>query len=724
MKKKVRTSLIAALILGAAPVWAQTEQVDLYELSLEELMNVSVVSASKEKERLFDAPVAAYTVTREEISRAGVLSIPEALRLIPGVVVREVTSGNYDIHLRGFDNPAKYTYGQNQVNTVTLLMINNRPVFNYNSGGTFWESLPVDLADIERIEVVAGPSAPLFGPNAVTGVINIITREFTQKELLVSGQVQRSLPTGFAVGSLALGKQVGEKLSIGVTGNYQERLRTDDQQYLIAYGGQPGGYVSSEEFRSQEVDSLGLTPERSLLRKGLNAYVNYRISDNIQLDYSAGIQAAEAQRIMFTTITTTNHTESNSMYSNLSAKIHDLSVRMSYVNGDDELHKLSEGYTTKYDYNVFDLMADYEIKAGDKLRFRPSFNYQTSEYTDLAYLDQAQLGGLLNADRTISSMAGSLRADYTPIKGLRLIGSGRVDKFDVNEDYYFSYQFASTYAVSEKLLVRAVHGKSYSGIFYNYAFIDATVPTSSTDFYVALADKNIRSTANTMTEVGVRFNVLSNVQLDVTAFTQKLEDVSLLTYLNSQQFDLGGSIYSFDYHQAANLPFTLHQNGLTASVNWMASKDLQFRPFVTIQATEARNFDFYNNPHATGVAYTGKEVRHESTPTVYGGWYLNYAPLKRLNINTSAYFFGAHHVSHQTDLNTVFVDGVAVNNGEVNTEGDIAAKMLINAKASYLVVDKLSIFVGGKNLLNKNSREYYGTDRVGSQYFGGVSYNF
>src|SRR6186713_1187346 len=91
------------------------EDVDLYSLSLEELMNVPIVSASKKSETLFDAPLSSYTITRADIDKAGSTSIMEALRLAPGVIVREQANGVYDIHIRGFDNILR----TNETNTKT-----------------------------------------------------------------------------------------------------------------------------------------------------------------------------------------------------------------------------------------------------------------------------------------------------------------------------------------------------------------------------------------------------------------------------------------------------------------------------------------------------------------------------------------------------------------------------------------------------------------------------
>ena len=105
--KTVFNFFILFCLLNSSAVLAQetnTEEVDLYELSLEELLNIPINSASKKDETLFDAPLSSYTITRADIDKSGATSIMEALRLAPGVIVREQTNGVYDIHIRGLDN--------------------------------------------------------------------------------------------------------------------------------------------------------------------------------------------------------------------------------------------------------------------------------------------------------------------------------------------------------------------------------------------------------------------------------------------------------------------------------------------------------------------------------------------------------------------------------------------------------------------------------------------
>src|SRR5258706_2574348 len=109
-------------------------------------------------------------------------------------------------------------------------MVDNRPVFNHGLGGTYWESLPVDINDVERIEIVRGPSSALFGPNAVTGVINIITKRMGDKKNLVNANAQAGT-LGTVITNLSLRRSFSEKVSLLVTGNFQNRQPVDNDYY-------------------------------------------------------------------------------------------------------------------------------------------------------------------------------------------------------------------------------------------------------------------------------------------------------------------------------------------------------------------------------------------------------------------------------------------------------------------------------------------------------------
>ncbi|MEE8311392.1 MAG: TonB-dependent receptor [Candidatus Binatia bacterium] len=141
--------------------------VDLAELSLEELMNIEVYSASKKKQKLTDAAAAVYVLTNEDIRRSGATNIPEALRVVPGVEVARIDANNWAITIRGFND---------RFANKLLVLIDGRSVYTPLFAGVYWDVQDVLLEDVDRIEVVRGPGGTLWGANAVNGVINIITK--------------------------------------------------------------------------------------------------------------------------------------------------------------------------------------------------------------------------------------------------------------------------------------------------------------------------------------------------------------------------------------------------------------------------------------------------------------------------------------------------------------------------------------------------------------------
>lgn len=154
---------------------------ELKKFSLEELMNMEITSASRGPERLFDTPAAISVITSEDLQRSGVICIAEALRQVPGVEVARLNAHDWAISVRGFHSafPNKL-----------LVMMDSRTVYSPLFSGTFWDVQDAILEDIDRIEVIRGPGATLWGANAVNGVINVITKSAKDTQgLLVSGGV-------------------------------------------------------------------------------------------------------------------------------------------------------------------------------------------------------------------------------------------------------------------------------------------------------------------------------------------------------------------------------------------------------------------------------------------------------------------------------------------------------------------------------------------------------
>jgi iron complex outermembrane receptor protein len=140
---------------------------NLADATLEELMNVQVTSVSKRGQRLGKTAASVYVITAEDIRRSGLSILPEMLRLAPGVQVARSSSGSWAISIRGFNDDSA---------NKLLVLVDGRSVYNQVASGVNWDTLAIPAADIERIEVIRGPGAAIWGTNAVNGVINIITK--------------------------------------------------------------------------------------------------------------------------------------------------------------------------------------------------------------------------------------------------------------------------------------------------------------------------------------------------------------------------------------------------------------------------------------------------------------------------------------------------------------------------------------------------------------------
>ena len=153
---------------------------DLTELRLEELMAMEVTSVSKKAQPIAQTASAIFVVTQEDIRRSGANSIPDVLRMVPGLHVARIDSQKWAITSRGFNG---------RFADDLLVLIDGRTVYSPLVAGVFWEVQDLPLEDIDRIEVIRGPGGTLWGANAVNGAIHIITKKAkdTQGVLLTVG---------------------------------------------------------------------------------------------------------------------------------------------------------------------------------------------------------------------------------------------------------------------------------------------------------------------------------------------------------------------------------------------------------------------------------------------------------------------------------------------------------------------------------------------------------
>ncbi len=189
----VALALAQGLALGT-PALASGQSApaeDLDELSLEQLMQVEVTSVSGKAETLRSAAAAVYVLDRDDLRRTGATSVPDALRQVPGLMVARIDATKWAVTARGFNG---------RFANKLLVLLDGRRVYSPYFAGVLWDEQHVPFDLIERIEIVRGPGATIWGANAVNGVINIITRDAgatTGTEVEVGGG-NRGSYTGYA----------------------------------------------------------------------------------------------------------------------------------------------------------------------------------------------------------------------------------------------------------------------------------------------------------------------------------------------------------------------------------------------------------------------------------------------------------------------------------------------------------------------------------------------
>ena len=208
---------LAALLLLAVPARAGVPQEkppppDLADATLEELMNIQITSASKKEQKLSATAGAVYVITQEDIRRSGMTTIPDVLRLAPGVQVARIQEHVWAITIRGFNN---------EFSNKLLVLVDGRSIYTDFSSGVYWDAQELLLENIERIEIIRGPGAAVWGANAVNGVINIISKsaQATPGGMVVAGSGNEEL--GF--GGVQYGGALGPNAAYRVYAKYSQR---------------------------------------------------------------------------------------------------------------------------------------------------------------------------------------------------------------------------------------------------------------------------------------------------------------------------------------------------------------------------------------------------------------------------------------------------------------------------------------------------------------------
>ncbi len=710
--KKIFT-IIFITFFSFSNIKSQEDSLDidyLITLSFEDLINLQVETASKKSEKMIESPLSISVITEKEIKSSGATSIAELFRMVPGLIVREKTNGNFDMHIRGNDN--LFSNLLSSVNFMSLVMIDNRVVYNYFQGGTFWETLPISVNDIEKIEIIRGPSSSLYGPNAVSGVINIITKmKENEKEenLSVSSNFQfGSLNTKIVNTSINYRK---EKFGGGLNANYNYKERFQEEYFLVKENRYSTlEYIYSlDENRADSMETKERHPNVNLANNnfGVNSFIYYNHSNFIKNKLSFGMQNSEVQTIhMGRKHTFMNNRTSNTKYINLNSDIYDFHFNANFLSGDQDFITGSSGFHSNI--NNFSLDAEYNYKIKN-LIVRPGISYKKSVYDDRKHIDIEKGEGFLKDEKYIENLAPTLRIENIFFEKLRFIASARFDIYNKPDENYLNYQIASTYKISKNNIFRTVYSRSNSSPFIYFSYINFDTQTIPFVFLTLSGNENLKLMQMDMYEIGYRTKIANKFLLDFEVFYNKTENFSELKLVEMQNIQIGPTEVEVPRRfQYRNVDMKSKQIGFSYSFNFIVKENLQIKIFNTQQYTKIYNFQINDS-------LIDKE--HLYSPSFYGGIIINYLPFEKLNIFSNLYFYGNQY--SQTD---------EFRNEDINSYifnlNIIKAKAIINLKFSYKIWKNNVLFLNVRNVLNDKKKEFNFADDTGSLYLIGFNINF
>ncbi|MFO7656483.1 MAG: TonB-dependent receptor [Bacteroidales bacterium] len=723
---------------------------DIVGVSLDELyemiLNKDLVSASKKVESSFNAPLSTSVISYQEIVNSGARSIEEALRLVPGLIVREKTNGNFDIHIRGNENLPPHHMFVYSENSITLVMIDGRPVYNYVHGGTFWETLPIGIEDVDRIEVVRGPSSALYGPNAVSGVVNIITKKQTGDNLSVAANVQAGNQNSL-ISSLVLGKKINKKLSFRASGNFETLDRNSDKLYVHKFNGKEWGLLSKQQLDTlrtfsplegswfnvfdptDDINEMYPNPYLARQRIGVNGGLEYSLKDDMNLNLKGGYQSSQ---VLSTTMgdnpTSMAGRVSNTEYIDFNARLKGLTAQVNLLTGWQDIVLQDTGFKV----GIFNLNTnlEYDINIGN-LSIRPGFAYQLGKYDDTPYL--RYIGqGFLNGTRDFSSTALSLRAEYLLFERIRLVGAIRSEKYNTHKNNYWSYQAIASYNLNNRHNFRILYSQANRGPFLVDSYADYLwdrVGRPMPGSILFLGKENLGLLTMNMVEFGYRVKPIKSIQADFELFMNNTDNYSSLypDSVNLNGFHLGtGRPFVRMIYQ--NIDMTSKQYGVSGNISWVPDKNIVIKLFGTYQKSFLYNVIPFSPDSAVSRMITEAFIRYQidtvttfsknfpgdrvtetenhATPSFYGGLSVDVKVLQeKLLFSTNMYTYSAQIFQSKY------------------SEKNIDNKVIINAKVSYkLLNNKLTLFVNARNIVSKK-REFAYMDEIGRLFLIGLNFN-
>jgi iron complex outermembrane recepter protein len=640
---------------------AEVDTKDILSLSLAELTNLEVTSVSKKAEKEIEAAAAIYVITQEDIKRSGATAIPELLRMVPGITVTRSGSHDWTVTSRGFND---------QFSNKLLVLMDGRTIYSHLFSGVIWDVQDTMLEDIDRIEVIRGPGATLWGANAVNGVINIITKN------------AKDTQGGLAVASA--GNQVKGIGSVRYGGKLSENSHVRAYAKQTAYNSEfsPTGGSANDNWHKSQAGFKGeskLSESDNINIQGdiysIDEDVNYTIPDLTSGTFTSTAEGAKASggNLM------ARWEKKNSKDSQLSLQAYfdNTYYKTSFFN--DETNTIDLDFQ-----QVWTGWSGQEIVWGAGYRFINSKNDPSSaQYT---LLPQNQNDNLFNAfvqdkialiPEELFLTLGS-KFEHNDYTGVEVQPSVRLSWLPADNQTVWAS------------ISRAVHTPSpgTDAVQQSLVIIPPSIAVPIPTLLALVGNRSLESEELIAYELGYRIQPTKTLSFDVAGF---YNDYDKLFNGNLGDFTIVGP-YVFQPVLAQNTN-SAHSVGAELSAKWNVSNQWQMAGSYSYISLA------FDSKSSIGYSFVGKHPKHQFNVRS------TYLFPQGVEMTNALYFVD--------DLN-----GVA-----------IPSYYRFDTRLSYEIMEGMEVSLVGQNLLDNRHQEfspffYKSAAEIGRSVYGSVAFKF
>ena len=487
----------------SAPVNSSETQEDLAQNQGDAYEEV-VVTASRYAQNALQAPAATTTITADEIALSGATSLPELLRRVPGVDVMRLGVGSADVSIRGFNQ---------RVANKLLVLVDGRSVYEDFLGLTIYDELPIQLDEIERIEIIRGPGSALYGANAFVGVVNIITKHPGVGSAAIA-----------KVGGGSGNQGLGEFIASGRNGRFSYRLSGGYQQadkWSVDFDPTRADYTP-------QVDN----PNLALQTTKANGVAAVRLSHDAEISVAAGVNKYFTE-IYPLGLLRNDALDATHLYNqaNLDAGPFQVRIFWNHLQGGATPQYQAVGQrslATSLVSNVLD--ADTQLEQGFHLGGEHRITMGAG------YRLKAERWDYLSQNPVEHHFSAFIQEEYRPIQQLAITGSLRADRHPLLDDgkpgFAISPRGSAVYQVTDGQAVHASVGTAFREPTFveSYTQLLVPVPGQPNTAVLTVGNPALKPENVFSMELGYRVE-LSSAQFYITGYRNQVKNLIELSPL-------------------------------------------------------------------------------------------------------------------------------------------------------------------------------------------------